>query len=264
MIIDSHVHVVSSDQESYPLAPVDLPNGAWYLDRPVDVSDLSSALDAVGVDAAVLVQAKGAYDYDNSYVMNAASSSKRFTSVGVADPKLADSVERLRVAGLHGARLFDIPLGTHAGLAESIEACCRNGIVAVPTAMLEAASMVADGAASNPGAVVAVDHCFFAALDDPDDRDLLQALFVQLPNVHFKVTSHVLLHCGDPVAAADWLVGTFGAGRLLWGSDFPQTPDASYRELLDLARRATVNFDQGQRTRFFGGTALSLWPELGS
>ena len=67
----------------------------------------------------------------------------------------------------------------------------------------------------------------------------------------------------DVAALRTRALATFGAERLLWGSDFPQTPDASYHDLLELARRATSGFPPTARDLFFGGTALALWPELG-
>ena len=263
MIIDAHVHVVSLDRERYPLSPVSLPNGAWYLDRPVDAGAMLNEMQRAGVDAAVLVQAKGAYDYDNAYVADAVQQSPRFVGVGVADPSLPASVEALHAAGLGGVRLFDIPTGTHRDLTSELATCERFAMVAVPTMMLSERDRLREAARAFPAVSIAVDHCLFAELDDPDQRAGLRAALLDLPNVHLKVTSHVLLHTSDPAGSVAWLVDTFGAHRLLWGSDFPQTPDASYAELVDLARRSTEQLSAVARDQILGLTALELWPDLG-
>ena len=58
------------------------------------------------------------------------------------------------------------------------------------------------------------------------------------------------------------LVERFGSERLMWGSDYSQTHDRSYAELLELATRATAALSSGDRASYLGGTALRLWPEL--
>ena len=58
------------------------------------------------------------------------------------------------------------------------------------------------------------------------------------------------------------LVERFGADRLMWGSDYSQTHDRSYAELLGLAEAATAELSPGDRAAYLGGTALRLWPEL--
>ena len=55
---------------------------------------------------------------------------------------------------------------------------------------------------------------------------------------------------------------TFGAERLVWGSDYPQTHDRSYAALVELGRDACAGLPAADRDRFLGGNALRLWPEL--
>ena len=68
----------------------------------------------------------------------------------------------------------------------------------------------------------------------------------------------------DPRASAfvEGLTRSFGATRLVWGSDYSQTHDRSYGELVELARFASSRLGADDRGRFLGGTALELWPEL--
>ena len=71
-IIDTHTHVVSLDRETYPIEPpADLARMPWFDEHPVDAAGLVAAMDTAGVHGAVLVQAKGAYGFDNAYAADA-------------------------------------------------------------------------------------------------------------------------------------------------------------------------------------------------
>ena len=62
----------------------------------------------------------------------------------------------------------------------------------------------------------------------------------------------------------DHVVDAFGAQRIMWGSDFCQTHDRSYAELVDLGRSAFAELDDHDRQACMAGTALRLWPSLAS
>ena len=81
--------------------------------------------------------------------------------------------------------------------------------------------------------------------------------------LHLKVTSHVLEAAGaDAPALVERLAATFGADRLVWGSDYPQTHDRSYAKLVALGRAACEELTESDRARVLGGNALRLWPQL--
>ena len=48
----------------------------------------------------------------------------------------------------------------------------------------------------------------------------------------------------------------------MWGSDYPQTHDRSYAQLVALGRGAAVSLPRAERDAFLGGNALRLWPAL--
>ena len=54
----------------------------------------------------------------------------------------------------------------------------------------------------------------------------------------------------------------FGADRLVWGSDYPQTHDRPYAALVALGRDACAGLPADDRARFLGGNAVRLWPAL--
>src|SRR5437868_3077595 len=77
-----------------------------------------------------------------------------------------------------------------------------------------------------------------------------------LPAVHCKVSTHVLEPTTDPGSFVAALAASFGADRLCWGSDFPQTQSMPYAAMVDLARRASEGLDDAGRDAFLGGTSM--------
>jgi predicted TIM-barrel fold metal-dependent hydrolase len=63
-------------------------------------------------------------------------------------------------------------------------------------------------------------------------------------------------------AFVEQLVSRFGAERVMWGSDFSQTHDRSYPELVALARRAFCGLSNAQQQQCFVNTPRALWPSL--
>src|SRR6267378_2117828 len=81
-LIDIHPHVVSTDTERFPLAPIGGHQSDWSQQRPVSYEQMIEAMDGAGVAKSVVVQASSAYAFDNSYVAAAvAAFPKRFTGV---------------------------------------------------------------------------------------------------------------------------------------------------------------------------------------
>ncbi|HEX4220488.1 MAG TPA: amidohydrolase family protein, partial [Acidimicrobiales bacterium] len=82
-----------------------------------------------------------------------------------------------------------------------------------------------------------------------------------LPQVTVKVTSHNLapldVTC-DGRPFVDQLVGWFGAHRMLWGSDYPQTHD-TYADLVDLAAAAFADLTPHDRAAVLGDNTRHLF-----
>jgi predicted TIM-barrel fold metal-dependent hydrolase len=288
VIVDAHTHVIAPDEARYPLDPYGLDQGvgaertqaAWFRDVPASAERLLDLMDAAGVAAALLVQAMGAYSYDNAYAVDAARAHpKRLASVVIVDPTRDDAPATLRHwvrdGGARGVRLFTVTnpeatwLDQPAGLRLWEEAQ-RLGIPVVVTILARQIAKLANALRRFPDASVALDHCGFPDLRGGPPYERASALLelAVFPNLRLKVTTHVLrLAEKDPAGPAgcvDHLTRCFGASRLLWGSDYSQTHDRSYAEMVALARCAAANLDDAGRARFLGGTALELWPELAS
>ncbi|MDX6660361.1 MAG: L-fuconolactonase, partial [Solirubrobacteraceae bacterium] len=113
----------------------------------------------------------------------------------------------------------------------------------------------------HPTVEVAVDHCGFSDFAAGPPYAAAADLFAlaDLPAVHLKVSSHVLEPLEDPADLVDELARRFGAERLCWGSDFPQTQSHPYPELVDLGRRACRRLDAAGQEAFLSGTSRHLW-----
>ena|ERR1700688_4068653 len=82
MTIDIHPHVISTDTERYPNAPVGGHKSDWSRERPVSMEQMIAAMDQAGIAKSVLVQASTCYGHDNSYMADAvAAYPNRFTGV---------------------------------------------------------------------------------------------------------------------------------------------------------------------------------------
>ena len=110
MTIDIHPHVISTDTEHYPNAPLGGHKSDWSRERPVSVERMIAAIDQAGIAKSALVQASTCYGHDNSYIADAvAAHPKRFTGVFSVDVLAPDAPEKIRHwvgRNLTGMRLF--------------------------------------------------------------------------------------------------------------------------------------------------------------
>jgi predicted TIM-barrel fold metal-dependent hydrolase len=269
-IVDTHTHVVSSDHARYPISPPEgLPRMPWFDEHPVDADGLLRALDEAGVHGAVLVQAKGAYGFDNSYAADArAVAPDRFVSASIIDMRAPDRLAQLEhwtiERGMVATRLFDIPPSSPSWLDDPATAtvlarAAALGVRVSLCVLVDALPLVGALCAMAPDLPIALDHCGFADLSGPAPQ--LDALAVH-GNLHLKVTTTSLESVADSRDALERLCEVFGVERLMWGSDYPQHHSEPYPEIVDLARHACSRLAPDERSRFLGGTALSLFPEL--
>jgi predicted TIM-barrel fold metal-dependent hydrolase len=267
MTVDSHVHVIG-DPDRYPLRPTSLAGDSWYRTSPVDASGLAALMAAAGVERAVLVQAVGAYSDDNSYALDAAAADPhRFAAVVMVDPRGPDPATTLRACverGAAGVRLFavqnpdeSVAAPAYRALWETAAAHQLPVVVTVWTAQLPG---VVEMATAYPSLPVVIDHCAFPTF--PGGLGPVLGLSA-LPNISVKVTAH-LLH--DAVAAGERpeavlasIAEAYGAHRVIWGSDFPQTPVASYHDVVEEGRRATATLRAQDRDLVLGDNACRLW-----
>jgi predicted TIM-barrel fold metal-dependent hydrolase len=274
VIVDTHVHVVARDETRFPLRPSGI-GSQWFREHPIDAGEYLTIATAAGVERAVLVQAHGAYGSDNAYVLDALTvAPDRFVGVVIVDPADPDAPAHLRalaaVPGCQGVRLFGIGpeppawFDGDAGVA-LWDVAVELDLRMVATLLTPELPRLATMLTRHPGVPVVLDHCGFPDLQGgPPFAGAASLLaLADHPGLHLKVTSHVL-ESADAHAAAfvELLVDRFGAERLVWGSDYPQTHDRSYGELVALGRDACAGLSAADQARVLGENALRLWPAL--
>lgn len=276
-VVDTHVHVASDDRSRFPLRPTGV-GRQWWGGPGRDAAALLAEMDNAGVDRAVLVQPVGAYGYDNTYVLDAvATSSERLCAVPALDMDdpatddrgVATGIRRLAEhPGVVGVRLFAVAPGSSWAEApkraqSAFSAAADAGVVLVLTVFAQHIGSLGPVLHDFPEVTVALDHCGFPELTGARLRPGSPLLGLRdAPSVVLKVTSHLLMAAsagGDPAELVSELVGSFGADRLSWGSDHPQTGD-DYPALVALAHAAVGDLAPDARSAFFGGNAARIFP----
>ena len=265
MTVDTHVHVGCTDADRYPRSPRGV-GSDWWRTGDHGSGPLVATLDAAGVERAVVVQAVGPYGYDCRCAVDAVGERPdRLRLVVAVDPTGADPAAELRRLARHapvaGVRLFCVGGADEAWLADGRAAAVWSlagelGIVVVPTVFPARLPEVRRLAEAHPGVAVALDHAGFPELPLAVDAPVLG--LADVPWVHLKVSSHVLGDAPDAVALVRTLAARFGADRLCWGSDYPQT-STDYAALLALGIAAAEGLAPGERDAFLSATATRLW-----
>lgn len=268
MLVDAHTHVVAADREAFPLS-VAAWAGDWYTRAPCSAEGLMAEMDTAGVDLAVLVQPVGAYSFDNRYAAtSAAQHADRFSAACCVDPYGRSPAEELGRwldhSGVGGVRFFALSAERSwlsdpntFGLWEQAAASGAHVIVTVFESQFDELAGVLGRFRD---VAVSLDHCGFCDIARPEPLVEL----ARFENLHLKVTTNVV----DAAAAAEGtarplvkrLAGAFGAERLMWGSDFCQTHDRPYLELVRDGIEAFSGLRGAQQDACLGGTALRLWP----
>jgi L-fuconolactonase len=267
-LVDTHVHVVSPDEDRYPLQPSGV-TGPWYRDDPCSVERLVDLMADAAVDAAVLVQGISAYGHDNRYTLDAAAQHPGRTTplacIDLAGPDPVGDARRVLAAGSRGLRWVAIHNG---GLLEPRpvwELVAQARLPVVVTILAEHLVDLAAALPKLPPVPIALDHCGFADFGAGIPAELAE--LARFPNLHLKVSTIALDVAGshgDVRELLPELVDRFGARRLLWGSDYSQTHDRPYGALADSARHAASKLGDDDRAWYLANSARALWPELRS
>ena len=254
-----------------PSRPTGVASDWWRAGGGVD--ELIKALDHADVDRAVVVQAYGAYGHDCSCAASAAGEHPARLALVISidmeadDPAatMVDLMGALPVAPA-GVRLFGVggtePVWLADGRAAAVwDLAAELGTTLVPTLFTRHLPALAAVIEERPEVTVALDHCAFPDMGDGGEAAVVR--LAELPEVHLKVTTHVLGWAtdveGDPAPIVGRLASAFGAHRLCWGSDHPQNQSRSYAEKVELAHQATRELDPAERDAVLSGTALRLW-----
>jgi len=278
-VIDIHPHIVSPDTARYPLAPLGGKQSDWSKERPTTYEMLLEAMDAAGVVKAAIVHSSTAYGYDNSYTADAvAAVPERFTGVYSIDVMAPDAVATFDYwlgRGCAGMRLFTTgstlpdqatffadrrtwPFWEHAA-ATSIPVCMQMRQQGIPILR-----QILD---AFPTVTIILDHLSRAPVEDGSPYRQAEDLFAlaRYPQVFLKVTpinvSPRTWGKGTPDTFFARVIDAFGASRIAWGSNFPNST-GTLAEILAAARRAFAFASAADQDFIFGRTGEMLYPAL--
>jgi L-fuconolactonase len=236
LTIDSQVHVYERNHPGRPWA--------GFLHGPPQVTgdDMVAAMDAVGVDGALLVSPFSMYRYDASYAIDVhVAHPGRFAlikPVDPTDPNVADTIaDWASTRGAVAIRLMLRPEVTSdagdPGLNRVLAAAARH---ALPVNLLcwgrlEQADLLA---ARNPNTVLVIDHL---GLQQPFEPPPPAQPFADLPkllklaahdNVRVKISgactlSHEPFPYKDLWGPLGRIFDAFGFDRCMWGTDWTRT-----------------------------------------
>ncbi len=279
MIIDVHCHVVSPDRETYPLAPIGGKQSDWSSERPTTPEQLIAAMDEAGVEKAAVVQASTAYGHNSSYLADSiVKFPKRITgvfSLDPLDPQALEQMDQWVSRGMTGMRVFTtgstMP-GQQTWLDDerAFPVWEKAGALKLPIAM----QMTAEGiplllkiVKAFPQTNFLLDHLARPVINDGAPYAKAQSLWdiAGYKNIYLKLTSRTVEHCqqgqSTPEAFMAKVLSTFGAKRVLWGSNFPAHDD-TLKNIVDETLHVLASVSDADRAQILSGTALDLYPSL--
>ena len=266
-IIDAQVHAYERDHPGRP----------WHnvLHGPPQVTgdDMVAAMDAVGVDGALLVSPYTLYQFDPSYAAEVgAAHPGKFGLIAPMNTRGEDIpgavAAWLATPGAVGVRVMmwgEVGrTGEDPGVAAVLTAAAAHG---VPVTMLGWGRLpvVDQFAAAHPNTQIVVDHLGLQQPFEPPrpaepfaDLDHLLAL-ARHPNVAVKITgactlSHEPFPFGDLWGPLEQIFAAFGLDRCLWGTDWTRaTALVSYADAV-AAFTETERLSDSDRAQLMGGS----------
>jgi L-fuconolactonase len=272
LTIDAQVHAYDRDNPSRPWAAV--------LTGPPEVTgdNMVAAMDAVGVDGAVLVSPFTMYRYDASYVLSVhAAHPGRFAlikPVNPGDPAVAETIaDWAATKGTVGIRLMLLPSvpGDPAdpGLNRVLAAAARHSL---PVNLLcsERLEQAKQLAVRNPNTKLVIDHLGLkqpveppAPVDAWADLPKLLAL-AEHANVAVKISgactlSHLPFPYKDIWDPLFRIFDAFTLNRCLWGTDWTRAVKLlTYKQGVE-AFRVTERLSDSDRATLMGETLSRVY-----
>lgn len=271
-IIDAQVHAYERDHPGRPWA------GPLHGPKEVTGDDMVAAMDAVGVDGALLVSPWTMYRFDASYAMGVhAAHPDRFGVIKPVDPGdggVAETIaEWARTPGAVGVRIMlvrGVPSDPDdEGLNRAMAAAADQGL---PLNILcwGRLAQVGELARRHPATQLVIDHLGLPQPFEPPPppepfADLPQLLdLARYENVAVKVTgactlSHRPFPYTDLWEPLGRIFDAFGVGRCLWGTDWTRAVELLTYEQGVEAFRLTDRLSDGDRAELMGGTLRRIY-----
>ncbi len=277
-VVDVQVHAYERNSPERP----------WvgFLQGPDEVTgdDMVAAMDAVGVDGALLVSPYSMYGYDASYALDVyAKHPGKFALIRPFDPESEtiddEMAEWTGTSGVVGARIMLARMefgGDHPGLNQIMAAGGRAG---VPVNVMASGKLdiLRELARGNPDTVTVIDHVGLSQPFEPPaspepfaDLDAVLSL-AELDNVVIKISGACTLS-HDPYPYPDiWeplrrIFDAYGIERCMWGTDWTRAVNVLTYEQGVEAFRVTDELSDSERAELMGGSLTKIYkwsPEVG-
>jgi len=271
-ILDSQVHAYERNHPGRPWV------GTLYGPSEVTGDQMVAAMDAVGVDGAILVSPFSMYRYDASYAIEVfAAHPRRFRlvkPVDPTDPAVVDTIaDWAATEGAAGIRIFlrdnastdpadpaiNRVLATAAQHSLPVNVAC--------TGRLDQAGQLA---ARNPNTRLVIDHL---GLPQPHEPPPPAQPFADLPkllalaahdNVAVKISgactlSHEPFPYKDLWGSLSRVFDAFGLNRCMWGTDWTRAVGMLTYEQGVEAFRVTDRLSDSERTALMGDTLQQIY-----
>ncbi len=269
--IDSQVHAYERDRPERPWRGV--------LPGPDEVTgdNMVAAMDAVGVDGALLVSPYTMYRYDASYALEVyAKHPDRFGLIKPFDPRseaVADEItEWAGTPGVVGARLMltsRSPEADDPGLNRILAAGAKAGFP-VNVLCWGKLSLLRELAHRNPDTQMVVDHVGLSQPFEPPAppepfADLANVVsLAECDNVAIKISgactlSHQPFPYQDIWQPLGKIFDAFGFERCLWGTDWTRAVGLLTYEQGVEAFRVTDQLAASERSALMGGTLAKIY-----
>ena len=277
---DTHTHAISADTDRFPVKPLGGTRSEWSQTRPVDVDGLIRNLDEAGIERAALVHASTVYGFDNRYAAAALARYRdRLVGVGavdfLADSAVADLQQLIEEEGFSGVRIrvadgtTKVPTPGSGVSDERMDAVwdyvASNNVPVCIQMHSEDAPKLAQVLETRPSMTVLLDHAGRPnAAGGPPYTHLGElGQLARFTGVHLKITPPAIKRLGDEPDAnvtdvLGRLVKTFGAERIMWGSNFPASAGTP-AQLLHSIEAHLPELDDTQRAAILGGNAARIY-----
>jgi L-fuconolactonase len=270
--IDVQVHAYERNHPGRPWA--------GHIAGPASVSgdEMVAAMDAVGVDGAILVSPFSLYRYDASYALEVgARHPGRFglvKPVDTTDPGVADTIaDWAATKGTVGIRIMlNQEISTDPADPGINRALAAPATHALPVNLLcwGRLEQAAGLAARNPGTVLVIDHLGLPQPFHPPppaepwaDLPRVLALAGQ-PNVMIKISGACTLShepfpyndIWDPVLK---IIDAFGVDRCMWGTDWTRATELLTYQQGVQPFSVTKRLSDSDRAALMGGTLQTVY-----
>lgn len=270
--LDAHMHVWRLIRGDYDWMTPDL--GAIY--RDFDIDDAWPEAAAAGVDRVILVQAAATVAETRHLVSLGAADARVAGIVGWIDFEAPDALAQLEQAAalekLVGLRpmIADIPDADwilQKDFSKILEAMAQLGLVFDGHGRADLIPVMATLADQHPALNIVLNHAGKPQIRTGElsqwKRDLAE--LGKRPNVSCKL-SGLLTEAGDRTddaalaEVAEHMAVSFGAGRILWGSDWPVLNLAgTYTEWANQSARLIDQIFPGQQGAIWAGNAQRIY-----